>query len=101
MIIVDNYHKVSSSGVGDNYHLNLDGILFLGTIWFLKEEKYFFITTSGGVRQSMWGDIPKSLNSHFGFQGCLSSLELNGEMIDPLKVVLKTEICCYLKQEKK
>ena len=49
----------------------------------------------------MWGDLPKSLNSHFGFQGCLSSLELNGEMIDPLKVVLKTKICCYLKQEKK
>ena len=34
----------------------------------------------------MWEDLPKSLNSHFGFQGCLSSLELNGEMIDPLKV---------------
>jgi len=75
MIIVDNYHKVSSSGVGDNYHLNLDGILFLG-----------------GVRQSMWGDLPKSLNSHFGFQGCLSSLELNGEMIDPLKNALVTSI---------
>ena len=30
MIIVDNFHKVSSSGVGENYNLNLDGILFLG-----------------------------------------------------------------------
>lgn len=30
MIIVDNSHKVSSSGAGDNYYLNLDGILFLG-----------------------------------------------------------------------
>ena len=33
MIIVDNYHKVSTKGEGDNYHLNLDGILFLGTIY--------------------------------------------------------------------
>ena len=49
----------------------------------------------------MWGDLPKSLNSHFGFQGCLSSLELNGEMIDPLKVVLKTKICLLFKNKKK
>ena len=33
MIIVDNYHKVSTKEKGDNYHLNLDGILFLGTIY--------------------------------------------------------------------
>ena len=33
MIIVDNYHKVSTKGEGDNYQLNLDGILFLGTIY--------------------------------------------------------------------
>lgn len=30
MIIVDNYHKVASEATGDNYHLNLDGILYLG-----------------------------------------------------------------------
>ena len=30
VIIVDNYHKVASEATGDNYHLNLDGILYLG-----------------------------------------------------------------------
>ena len=34
----------------------------------------------------MWKELPKPLMSKFGFQGCLASLELNGEMIDPLKV---------------
>ena len=34
----------------------------------------------------MWKELPKSLMSEFGFQGCLASLELNGEMVDPLKV---------------
>ena len=33
MIIVDNYHKVSTKGEADNYQLNLDGILFLGIIY--------------------------------------------------------------------
>ena len=43
MIIVDNYHKVSSSGAGENYHLNLDGILFLGKYIFVNNflGKYF------------------------------------------------------------
>ena len=36
----------------------------------------------------MWKELPKSLTSEFGFQGCLASLELNGEMVDPLKVKL-------------
>jgi len=73
MIIVDNYHKVSSSGIGDNYHLNLDGILFLG-----------------GVRSNMYKDLPKPLLSEFGFQGCLASLELNGDVVDPAKDALVT-----------
>ena len=34
----------------------------------------------------MWKELPQPLMSKFGFQGCLASLELNGEMIDPLKV---------------
>jgi len=73
MIIVDNYHKVSSSGMGDNYHLNLDGILFLG-----------------GVRSNMYKDLPNPLLSQFGFQGCLASLELNGDVVDPAKDALVT-----------
>ena len=43
MIIVDNYHKVSTKGEGDNYHLNLDGILFLGTIYNFFLSQYNFI----------------------------------------------------------
>ena len=49
---------------------------------------------AGGVKQSMWKELPKSLMSEFGFQGCLASLELNGEMVDPLKVK-KTFCHCF------
>jgi hypothetical protein len=51
VIIVDNYHKVASEATGDNYHLNLDGILYLG-----------------GVKNSMYHDLPSPLLSEFGFQ---------------------------------
>ena len=34
----------------------------------------------------MWKELPKMLTSDFGFQGCVASLELNGVMVDPLKV---------------
>ena len=34
----------------------------------------------------MWKELPKPLMSDFGFQGCIASIELNGEMIDPMKV---------------
>ena len=30
VMIIDNYNKVSSEGLGDNYYVNLDGILYLG-----------------------------------------------------------------------
>jgi len=62
-----------SSGAGDNYHLNLDGILFLG-----------------GVRSNMYKELPNPLMSEFGFQGCLASLELNGDVVDPAKDALVT-----------
>ena len=95
MIIVDNYHKVSSSGAGENYHLNLDGILFLGKyilliiFWvniFYPGERFDNVHCSGGVKPSMWKELPKMLTSDFGFHGCVASLELNGVMVDPLKV---------------
>jgi|LakMenE18May11ns_1017448.scaffolds.fasta_scaffold7914905_1 hypothetical protein len=31
-MVIDNYHTVSSEGLGDNYFLNLDGILYLGKL---------------------------------------------------------------------
>ena len=34
----------------------------------------------------MWKELPKVLKSDFGFQGCIASLELNGVMVDPMKV---------------
>lgn len=38
----------------------------------------------------MWKELPKVLKSDFGFQGCIASLELNGVMVDPMKV---TSVC--------
>ena len=34
----------------------------------------------------MYKDLPNPLLSQFGFQGCLASLELNGDVVDPAKV---------------
>lgn len=34
----------------------------------------------------MYSELPKQVQSRFGFQGCLASLELNGIVIDPAKV---------------
>jgi len=31
-MVIDNYHTVSSEDLGDNYFLNLDGILYLGKL---------------------------------------------------------------------
>jgi len=73
VIIVDNYHKVASEATGDNYHLNLDGILYLG-----------------GVKASMYRDLPPPLLAEFGFQGCLASLEIHGTVVDPNKDALVT-----------
>ena len=41
---------------------------------------------AGGVRSTMYSELPKQVQSRFGFQGCLASLELNGIVIDPAKV---------------
>ncbi|XP_071747001.1 neurexin 1 isoform X2 [Lepeophtheirus salmonis] len=64
-------HIASSSTRGDNYHLDLDGILFLG-----------------GVRQNMYTQLPRILLSKSGFQGCFGGLETNGELIDAIKDAL-------------
>jgi len=64
-------HIAETSNKGDNNHLDLDGILFLG-----------------GVRQEMYGNLPRPLQSKSGFQGCISSLETNGELTDPIRHAL-------------
>jgi len=73
VLIIDNYHKVSSTGLGDNYYLNLDGIFFLG-----------------GVKTNMYRDLPVPILSKMGYQGCLSNFEINGESINPNKDALVT-----------
>ena len=50
----------------------------------------------GGVKQSMWKELPKPLMADFGFQGCIASIELNGEMIDPMKVRTTYEMMVFL-----
>lgn len=49
-----------------NLHLNLDGLLYLG-----------------GVPDQLYSKFPSIIQSTHGFEGCLASLEFNGETIDP------------------
>lgn len=51
---------------GSNVHLDLDGILYLG-----------------GVTKTMYAQLPKVMQSKHGFEGCLASLDLNGDSPDP------------------
>ena len=36
----------------------------------------------------MYGKLPRQIVSSFGYQGCLASLELNGEAADPINNAL-------------
>jgi len=36
----------------------------------------------------MYAQLPRPLHSRSGFQGCLSSFETNGELLDPVKHAL-------------
>ncbi|GFQ68801.1 neurexin-1a [Trichonephila clavata] len=56
------------ASTGSNVHLDLDGLLYLG-----------------GVRRASYTTLPKLVQSRHGFEGCLASLDLNGETIDPIK----------------
>jgi neurexin len=39
----------------------------------------FNFTISGGVRKDMFSQLPKQIQSRHGFEGCLASIDLNGE----------------------
>ncbi|XP_076324369.1 neurexin 1-like isoform X2 [Tachypleus tridentatus] len=54
------------TSMGSNVHLDLDGLLYLG-----------------GVQESMYEKLPKIVLSKYGFTGCIASLDLNGETLDP------------------
>ncbi|XP_046998627.1 neurexin-1 isoform X1 [Schistocerca americana] len=60
LMVDDSFAIVTSLGTNEN--LDLAGILYLG-----------------GVRKDMYGSLPKQVTSKQGFQGCLASLDLNGE----------------------
>lgn len=36
----------------------------------------------GGVRKDMYNTLPRQIQSRYGFEGCLASLDLNGESPD-------------------
>lgn len=44
--------------------------------------------SAGGVRAPMYDKLPRQIVSKFGYQGCLASLDLNGEAADPIKSAL-------------
>ncbi|XP_076366546.1 neurexin 1-like [Tachypleus tridentatus] len=55
------------TSMGSNVHLDLDGLLYLG-----------------GVRRSMYDNLPKLVQSKHGFEGCIASLDMNGEIVNPI-----------------
>ena len=97
-LLVD-HHLASQSSRGEDVHLDLDGILFLGDfhefdIFHQNPILYWaffwihFLFPSGGVRLNMYGKLPRQIVSRFGYQGCLASLDLNGEAADPINNAL-------------
>ncbi|XP_054706570.1 neurexin-1-like [Uloborus diversus] len=69
LMVDDTITKVTSQG--PNTHLDLQGLLYVG-----------------GVRRSMYSSLPRLLHSRQGFQGCLASLDLNGETGDLVRDAL-------------
>ena len=43
---------------------------------------------SGGTKPEAYESLPRPMVSRSGFQGCISSLETNGELIDPMRHAL-------------
>lgn len=63
MLIDDTLMRISgSAGSERNLHLDLNGLFYFG-----------------GVRDDMWQMLPKSIKSRNGYEGCIASLDLNGE----------------------
>ncbi|XP_021923606.1 neurexin-3 isoform X3 [Zootermopsis nevadensis] len=60
LMVDDNFAIVTSLGTNEN--LDLAGILYLG-----------------GVQKDMYSFLPKQIQSRQGYEGCLASLDLNGE----------------------
>ena len=46
----------------------------------------------GGTKPEKYNSLPTPIKSKSGFQGCISSLETNGELIDPIRHALVPSI---------
>lgn len=64
-LMVDDSISTVMSQDSKNDNLDLNGILYLG-----------------GVRKDMYNFLPRQIQSRHGFEGCLASLDLNGESPD-------------------
>ena len=51
-------------------------------------NSFFSLLYVGGVRSTMYGKLPNKVLSTFGYQGCLASIDLNGEAADPINNAL-------------
>lgn len=67
MIIDDSWTSVLDTE--SSLNLNLDGLLYLG-----------------GVPKQLYTQFPTIIQSTHGYEGCLASLEFNGETIDPIGI---------------
>ncbi|TRY78868.1 hypothetical protein TCAL_10650 [Tigriopus californicus] len=72
-LLIDDNQLATMTTDGRDIHLDLQGILFLG-----------------GVRDTMYGKLPREVEANKGYHGCLASLDLNGEATDPLNNALRT-----------
>ena len=62
--IDDQVFTMTSSGI--NTHLHLEGLLYLG-----------------GVPKEMYQHLPKVIKATYGFEGCLTGLDIDHDLIDP------------------
>ncbi|KAE8750772.1 hypothetical protein FOCC_FOCC002482 [Frankliniella occidentalis] len=60
LLVDDGFSSVTSKGKNEN--LDLDGLLYVG-----------------GLPEEMFSRLPRQVTAHQGFEGCLASLDLNGE----------------------
>lgn len=81
-----------------NKSANIISVHMLGTVWLVVDvhsycDKYFVYKTQdevendfhldsdlyvAGVPQDMYMGLPSSINSPYGFSGCMASLDVNG-----------------------
>ena len=70
----------------------IDRTIFVVSEHFLKKTvpklTNILFCVSGGTKPEQYSSLPTPIVSRTGFQGCISSLETNGELIDPIRHAL-------------